>query len=276
MNNTFTSKTQELAGVSPEIRVLANENSSARSIRILGKVVTFDHWLDWRVKWGQRGTVVSGGLCCCCYLFNNIFFSGHNIPLEITSIMFAIGFIISMGTLYYKNVSFVITGRLLKEVTVVMVLMLGICIFVIDCVKPYNSFAPVSGFIYLFGIFLFVFVDAVKKKSRMFVLAILIIYALTTLWNIFNLTFNGASVGVILFQYGNNYVLHKRSIKRSCFIQIFLFSLNGMWTMFQDKKMEKMIFATGNIYRETGTASKYIEDGAHTERMRSETAESMV
>ena len=42
------------------------------------------------------------------------------------------------------------------------------------------------------------------------------------------------------------------------------------------KKMEMMMFATGNIYRETGTASKYIEDREHSERMRSETAESMV
>ena len=46
--------------------------------------------------------------------------------------------------------------------------------------------------------------------------------------------------------------------------------------MFKDKKMEKMMFATGNIYRETGTASKYVEDSRHIERMRSETAESMV
>ena len=46
--------------------------------------------------------------------------------------------------------------------------------------------------------------------------------------------------------------------------------------MFKDKKMEKMIFATGNIYRGTGTASKYVEDRKHFERMRSETAESMV
>ena len=27
-----------------------------------------------------------------------------------------------------------------------------------------------------------------------------------------------------------------------------------------DKKMEKMIFVTGNIYRESGTTSKYVED----------------
>ena len=44
----------------------------------------------------------------------------------------------------------------------------------------------------------------------------------------------------------------------------------------QDKKMEKMMFATGNIYRETGTASKYVEDRKHTTEMQMEKAESMV
>ena len=104
----------------------------------------------------------------------------------------------------------------------------------------------------------------------------MIVFLLVTLWNIYCNTFLDDNIGVVLFQYGDDYVFRKRSIKRSCFIQIFLFSLNGLWTMFKDKKMEKMMFATGNIYRETGTASKYVEDREHSERMRGETAESMV
>ena len=46
--------------------------------------------------------------------------------------------------------------------------------------------------------------------------------------------------------------------------------------MFKDKKMEMMMFATGNIYRETGTASKYVEDTQHSMQMRRETADSRV
>ena len=121
------------------------------------------------------------------------------------------------------------------------------------------------------------FVDAVKKKSRVLVLIISIIFALLNLYLIYSRIFAGTDVGVILFQYGDDYVFYKRSMKLSCFIQIFLFSLNGQWTVFKDKKMEMMMFATGNIYRETGTASKYVEDREHIMRMRSETsAESMV
>jgi hypothetical protein len=36
--------------------------------------------------------------------------------------------------------------------------------------------------------------------------------------------------------------------------------MSGIYTLFKDKKQELMIFATGNIYRETGTASKEVED----------------
>ena len=149
------------------------------------------------------------------------------------------------GMLYYKNVCFAIVKRLLKEVNVVMILIFGICIFSIDCAKPFNSIAPFNGLIYLLGVSVFVFLDAVKKKSRGFVLAVGILFVIINIWNIFNLTFMGASVGVILFQYGDDYVFHKRSIKRSCFIQVLLFSLNGLWTTFNDKKMEKLMFATG-------------------------------
>ena len=48
---------------------------------------------------------------------------------------------------YYNNISFAITRRLLKEVNVVMILMLGICNFVIYCVKPFNLFSPINGYV---------------------------------------------------------------------------------------------------------------------------------
>ena len=228
----------------------------------------------WRVKWGQRGAAASICLSILFYVLNNVFFGNHNAALFVVTLLCFFGFVIGLGTLYFKNFSFVIARRLLREVNVVMILVLGISIFIIDCVKSYNSFCPINGFIYLAGTTLFVFLDAVKKKSRVLVLIIGIVFSLLTMYNIYTLTFTGTDTGVILFQYGDDYVFRKRSIKRSCFIQIFLFSLNGLWTMFKDKKMEKMMFATGHIYRETGTASKYVEDREHSERMRIETVES--
>ena len=90
MNNNSTSKTQELAGVSPGNRGLTRDNSRnswaqqherRKSIRLLGNVVELDEWLDWRVKWGQRGAAICVGLLVFCFLLNSVFFGNHNHPL---------------------------------------------------------------------------------------------------------------------------------------------------------------------------------------------------
>ena len=278
MNNNSTSKTHELAEVSRGTRVLTNgniRNSRASSCRVSGNVVELDEWLDWRVKWGQRWAAVCA-LGALAFVINVTLFGGHSVPLFVATIVCIFCSAFATGLIYYKNISFVIARRLLKEVNVVLALMFGICIFIIDCAKPYNSFSPINGFIYLVMLTLFLFLDAVIKKSRVFAVVIGIVSGLLNVYLVTNLTFGEADLGVILIEYGDGYVLRKRSVKRSCFIQIFLLCINGMWTMFKDKKMEMMMFATGNIYRETGTASKYVEDREHRMRMRIEAAESLV
>ena len=55
---------------------------------------------------------------------------------------------------------------------------------------------------------------------------------------------------------GNEYTFMKRSTRRSIYIQIMLFSMKGIYTLFKDKKQELMIFATGHIYRKTGTGQE--------------------
>ena len=47
----------------------------------------------------------------------------------------------------------------------------------------------------------------------------------------------------------NTYTIEKRDTLRSIFLQILIFSLNAVYTMCVDKKMELMLFATGHIYR---------------------------
>ena len=105
--------------------------------------------------------------------------------------------------------------------------------------------------------------DAVKVKSRMFVIVFGTLATLLTLYNIYSSTFGPWNKGVILFKYiieGEDYTIMKRSTQRSIYIQIMLFSMSGIYTMFKDKKMELLMFANGNIYRETGTASKEVKE----------------
>ena len=110
---------------------------------------------------------------------------------------------------------------------------------------------------------IFLFLDAVKEKSRVFVIAVGIIFILMNIYNIFDRIFGDADYGIVLLKYtiqGNEYTFMKRSIKRSIFLQVMLFSTNGIYTLFEDRKQELLIFATGHIYRETGTASKEVDE----------------
>ena len=113
------SKIQELVGVSPGTRGLtanvirnswAQRHERRQSVLLLGEVVELDEWLDWRVKWGQRGAVVFAGFALLFYVLNGIVFRGHNLPLAVAFIVCDIGVIIGLGIYYYKNFSFAI-GR---------------------------------------------------------------------------------------------------------------------------------------------------------------------
>ena len=107
----------------------------------------------------------------------------------------------------------------------------------------------------------------------MFIIAFGILFVFVHIYFIYNLIFGNFDQGVVLFKYtmqGNNYAFMKRATKRSIFLQITLFSMDGIYTVFKDRKQELMIFATGHIYRETGTASKEVKDKQYSEMIKSE------
>eukprot|EP00944_MAST-04C_sp_MAST-4C-sp1_P005200 g5200.t1 len=231
--------------------------------RLLGQEVETDDGLEWRVKWGQRGVGVCSLISLICWV------AGQNIVF----IIFVALLLILLGMLYYKNVSLVIAKRLLREPNVMMILVFGLCNWSIDIARSAHSLSSVNGFLYMLTVSAFVFIDVVKVKSRVFVIVVGIIFVLITLYEIYNRTFRDVDQGVILFNYtiqGNKYTFMKRSVKRSIFIQIMLFSINGIYTLFKDRKQELLIFATGNIYRETGTASKEVEDKQYSMKIKSE------
>ena len=100
-----------------------------------------------------------------------------------------------------------------------------------------------------------------------------ILFVLTNINSIYNRIFGDWDQGVVLLDYsiqGNEYTFMKRSVKRSIFIQVMLFSITGIYTLFKDRKLELMIFATGHIYRETGTVSREVKDKQYSEKIKSE------
>ena len=247
-----------------------NNTVRRKSLKLLGEDVVMDDWLDWRVKWGQRGAAIFGLLGMICYILGT---AVGNVGLQVAAIIFGILVITCIGILYYNNVSLVIVKRLLTEPNVVIIIILTILNWAIDIGRPATILSPIMGCIYMLVINAFVFMDAIKLKSRLFVIIVGSIYTFLNLREIYDYVFTDYAEGVVLFNYtinGEEHTIMKRSTKRSIFLQVLLFSITAVYTTFKDKKMELMIFATGNIYRKTGTASKDVEDETYSINIKQE------
>jgi hypothetical protein len=226
---------------------------------VLGSKIQLDKNLKYRVTLGQHLAAGGGVVCVTFWILGGILYNQQN---TLMSIVICISFLVVMAGLafiFHGNVSLPTLRRLLNEINVVVIMVLITFDMIINIYKPTNWFSPFSGTIFFLEIMLFVFMDAIIRKSRTFMLCASTVVALNTLFNIYSNTIGDANVGVVLFKYeiaGTKLQIHKRSIKRSIYTQIFCFSLTGIITVFKDKKKELMIFAKGNIYRDTGTSSK--------------------
>ena len=252
-----------------------NNTVRRKSLKLLGEDVVMDDWLDWRVKWGQRGAGFFGLLGLIIYIASFQTTGERNAGLRIATIVLIAITLIFGGILYYKNVSLVIIKRLLKEPNVVVIVILSIFNWIIETGRGGSPASPFMGLIYMLAVNMFVFMDGIKLKSRIFVIiggSLVTILNINNIYNINN-TFGSSSKGEVLLNYtiqGQEHTIMKRSTQRSIFLQVLLFSMSGIYTMFKDKKQELMIFATGNIYRETGTASKDVEDTTYSMKIKRE------
>jgi hypothetical protein len=231
---------------------------------LLGQEVETDDGLMWRVKWGQRGAGFFW------FFAAMLFIAGHK---TIVTVVFCILGAIFTCTIFYKNLSLAIIKRLLKEPSVVIIIASTIANWSIDIVRPIDSLSPINGLMYMLAVCAFGFVDAMKIKSRLFTIVVGTLFVLLNINNIYGNIFGNTNQGVVLFKYtikGNEYAFMKRSVKRSIFLQIMLFSAAAVYIIFKDRKQELMIFATGHIYRETGTASKKVGDKQYSEKIKSE------
>ena len=112
-----------------------------------------------------------------------------------------------------------------------------------------------SGLVYFLCVVAFILSDSMKVKSRNFTLLVGTMFIVINLWNIYTRVFGTVDYNVALARYtinGKKIILWKRSVQRSIFLHVLLFSMSGMYTLIKDKKMELLMFATGNIYRSTG------------------------
>ena len=256
-NMTDIEPHKALSRVNSWAEIYHNNSTRRKSLKLMGKDIGLDDWLDWRVKWGQRGAGLFGFFGIVCHVLS----AGTSSALRIATMVFVLITLCFCGVIYYKNVSFVIVKRLLKETNVVVIVVLTICNWIMEIGRPMTQISPLMGFLYMLIINAFVFIDAIKLKSRIFVLMAATLSTLLNLFNIYGVTFTHLNNGIVCFDYtiqGENYKILKRSIQRSIFLQILLFSVAGIYVVLKDQEMKLFVFATGNIYRETGTASKEV------------------
>jgi hypothetical protein len=248
------------------VSIRRNVNLSARSIFLLGIQSEIDEHLPLREKRGEIIAGVWAAITILLYIANSAFSRGQNVPLNICMLVaFAFCFL-GMVMIFYKNISWVLMKRLLTEINVVMILLCSFSVFVINVADPRVQLDAFNGFVYFAACSILVFLDAVKIKSRIFVVCVCSMFAVFTLYCICDRTFTNVEEGIVLLgPYLNNLVLMKRSVKRACFIQIFIFSLSGLSTMYKDRDQKLMMFATGNIYRETRTSSMLVRSRSSQE-----------
>ena len=216
----------------------------------MGETEAIERGVIRRIKWGERGAAVNAAIGLAINIVNTIVYRSQSTILFIGVATFSFLMFASLAMVYYENVSFAITRRLLKEINVLVILGCGFAIFVIDCTTAYNMFSPFLSFIYLFETILFVFLDALKNKSRAMVLSVGLLFVLLNIYNICQLVFGGWHLHTVLFRYGEGLYFLKRPVNAHIF-QV-LVGFQGVKTMLKDTKMEDDIW-TGQIYRKSGT-----------------------
>ena len=190
-----------------------------------------------------------------CVLFNwlILLFLGRSTRspiLQAIALVFAGMTAVSIGNLCYKNVSLVVMKRLLIEANVIIIVLLGLYNLAIEIVRPDDFLSPFNAFGYMLIIYGFVFLDVLISKSRYLLLGFGTLFIALNLYLLYGTVFGDSFIGTVLFEYtfeGNRNTIMKRSMKRSIYLQLLLFSANSVYTMFIDKGAILMMFATGNV-----------------------------
>lgn len=250
------------------IELLNGPNQLARkSVTLYGETFDVDDDLRLRIKYGQRVAVPFAFLGVTLNIFKS-----YSEVISAATMLCAIPVVVAVCLLYYKNISFVIVRKLLKQSNVIIIVTLSFCNLLVCIYKPDAKRSVVFDiFIFLF-VNLFVFLDAVKLKSRIFALVIGGLFLVMVVTNLWRVTM-GVDLKIVLLKYefdNSEYTILKRPTQRSIFIQTLLFSISGLYTLFIDRKLELMMFCTGSIYRDTGTSSPIVQDPMYSKEMQDE------
>ena len=148
--------------------------------------------------------------------------------------------------------------RVIKQIPVRITLCALTFVFVIDVATVQHKMDIVSSFGYVTCGMLLMMLDTIKVKHRALLLVTGSIFIGVNLFNIYNRIFGDAEIGLILIEpFGRK--LYVRDVKRSLFFSILSLALNGLITLYRDRKQERYMFVVDHVNRATGEASKMRE-----------------
>ena len=111
--------------------------------------------------------------------------------------------------------------------------------------------------VYAIAATIFVLSDALDNISRRFIVLLGLFFTLATVYQLVGNTFLDWSIhDNILIDFGKGYVVYKRRLKRSIYVEILCFSLEAI----RDNRKEFQrrtffLFCTGSLYRKSGESS---------------------
>lgn len=222
------------------MRVPANSWATERPKKVLGEVE-----IPKRVRYSQ-GAVYVGMIVAI--VFSQLTYNPSNPDQPLNPVYFS-AFVCALAVTWvgnsmvlYKNTSFSILRKLVREPNVWQIAILCIGLLILD---GFGSTASMfRSFAYVLGLVMLVLLDAVEKKSRMFVLSAGAVYTLLTIYHVLIRAFAMPGENIVIFVVLEKYEMNLRSLKRSIFMNQLTLMLSGLITLFADKKMEKLMFCT--------------------------------
>ena len=209
-----------------------------------------------RFKYTQFGISLFCFLSLVLYIVDNT--RGDHVMMVPTTAFGGMA-LLGFGCLFHKNVSLDMLKRVLKEPNVIFIVVLTVSNVIIEIASPVDWRSQMMAWLYMLLTNAYVFSDVVVCKHRYFVIYISMMSVAINIYNFYGNTFGNWNSGVVLLAYsiqGKQYTIMRRSTKRAIYLEILLFSINGVYTTFVDIRMELMMFATSNIYRSSGTSSQ--------------------
>eukprot|EP00944_MAST-04C_sp_MAST-4C-sp1_P008215 g8215.t1 len=259
----------EVASEAVSVELVINENQSAlskstegastmrerrTSIFTLGKQILADEIkIRERIRRNKNISAIFGTLGILFYILNSleVFGGSAKSAIFVVTVFISGVAVCSVIALFYKNSSRTFLCRILKEIDVCIMVCGGTCILIIDIVAPYSDRSPAYSTIYLILMLVLLMTDTMIIKDRVFVAFCAVMYSVISMYNLYEATFvfNDGEASRILFSV-NNIPVYKQSVKRSLFLQVYLFTIKGLYTMFRDKKLELLVFANGHTYKD--------------------------